>query len=65
MITPDLFKRFPGAREMAEAETDEILEYIKTCSYPNSKARYLMTGPAEFAIIGSLPPGFVVGNPNE
>lgn len=41
MITPDLLRRFPGAREMAAADTDEILEYIKTCSYPNSKARYL------------------------
>jgi len=41
MITPELLKRFPGAREMAAADTDEILEYIKTCSYPNSKARYL------------------------
>lgn len=41
MITPELFRRFPGAKEMAEADTDEILEYIKSCSYPNSKARYL------------------------
>jgi len=43
IITPDLLKRFPGAKEMAEAGTDEILEYIKSCSYPNSKARYLKT----------------------
>ena len=41
MITPELFHRFPGAKEMAEADTDEILEYIKSCSYPNSKSRYL------------------------
>lgn len=41
MITPELFRRFPGAKQMAEASTDEILEYIKTCSYPNSKAKYL------------------------
>jgi endonuclease-3 len=41
MITPELFRRFPGAKEMAEADTDEILQYVKTCSYPNSKAKYL------------------------
>ena len=41
MVTPELFRRFPGAKQMAEADTDEILEYIKSCSYPNSKAKYL------------------------
>ena len=41
MITPGLFRRFPGAAEMGRASTDEILEYIKSCSYPNSKAKYL------------------------
>lgn len=41
IISPGLLKRFPGPEEMALAETDEILEYIKSCSYPNSKARYL------------------------
>lgn len=41
MITPGLLGRFPGPRDMAAATTDEILEYISSCSYPNSKARYL------------------------
>ncbi|MDT8400422.1 MAG: endonuclease III [Bacteroidales bacterium] len=41
MITPGLLQRFPGPEEMAGASTDEILEYIKSCSYPNSKAKYL------------------------
>ena len=41
MLTPGLLGRFPGPREMAGATTDEILEYISSCSYPNSKARYL------------------------
>lgn len=41
MITPGLFSRFPGATEMGKASTDEILEHIKSCSYPNSKAKYL------------------------
>jgi len=41
MITPALMARFPTAEAMAEAEPAEILEYIKSCSYPNSKARHL------------------------
>lgn len=40
-VTPELFRRFPDARAMAEAEVDEVLEYIKSVSYPNSKARHL------------------------
>ena len=41
-VTPELFRRFPDARAMAEAEVDEVLEYIKSVSYPNSKARHLV-----------------------
>lgn len=41
MITPDLLKRFPDARSMAEADQSEIMEFIKSCSYPNLKAKRL------------------------
>ena len=41
MITPALMKRFPDACSMSKAEPSEIFEYIKSCSYPNSKAKYL------------------------
>ncbi len=41
MITPALMKRFPDAKSMAKAELSEIFSYIRSCSYPNSKARYL------------------------
>jgi endonuclease III len=41
MITPELMKRFPDAGSMAKAEQSEIFSYIKSCSYPNSKAGYL------------------------
>jgi endonuclease-3 len=41
-VTPELFRHFPDARTMAEAETDDILEYIKSVSYPNAKARHLV-----------------------
>jgi endonuclease III len=41
LITPGLLKRFPTPQEMAEAEPSEILEYIKSCSYPNNKSKHL------------------------
>ena len=40
-VTPELFRRFPDARSMAEVDEYELLEYIKSVSYPNSKARHL------------------------
>ena len=41
LITPALFKAYPEVTDMARAEPDEILEFIKSCSYPNSKAQHL------------------------
>lgn len=41
MITPALFEAFPTPEAMAGASQDEIFEYIKSCSYPNNKARSL------------------------
>ena len=42
MVTPDLFKRFPDAKTMAASEEGEVFEYVKSVSYPNSKARHLV-----------------------
>lgn len=44
-ITPPLLERYSGPREMAAATPEEVYEYIKTCSYPNNKAKHL-TGMA-------------------
>ncbi|HOP00344.1 MAG TPA: endonuclease III [Bacteroidales bacterium] len=41
MITPALLNKFPDPYAMAEAEPSEIFEYIKSCSYPNNKAKHL------------------------
>ena len=41
-VTPELFRRFPDAKSMAQVEADEVLEYIKSVSYPNSKAEHLV-----------------------
>ncbi len=42
MITPALLKRFPDPWNMAKADPVEVLEYIRSCSYPNNKARHLV-----------------------
>ncbi|MBS4013393.1 MAG: endonuclease III [Bacteroidetes bacterium] len=42
IITPPFFERFPIAEALAVASQDEVFEYIKTCSYPNSKAKNLL-----------------------
>lgn len=42
-ITPQLFERYPDAKSMAEAEADEVYEYIKSVSYPNAKAQHLVS----------------------
>lgn len=41
LVTPALFERFPSPAEMAAAPVEEILSYIKSVSYPNSKAAHL------------------------
>ncbi|HBS88799.1 MAG: endonuclease III [Bacteroidetes bacterium GWF2_38_335] len=41
MITPVLLKKYPTAFEMSLAQPEDILEYIKSCSYPNNKAKHL------------------------
>ena len=44
MVTPELFAKFPNAKAMSEASAGEVREYIKSISYPNSKAEYLVKG---------------------
>jgi endonuclease-3 len=41
MIMPALLKKYPDAESMARAEPEAIFEYIKSCSYPNNKAKHL------------------------
>ncbi|MCK5730180.1 MAG: endonuclease III [Draconibacterium sp.] len=41
-ITPELLKRFPTPQKMAEVESAEVFDYIKSCSYPNNKAKHLV-----------------------
>lgn len=41
-ITPDLLRRFPTPEKMAEAEAEEVFDYIRSCSYPNNKSKHLV-----------------------
>jgi len=42
IITPALFKAYPSVKELANAELEDILEYIKSCSFFNNKAKNLL-----------------------
>ncbi len=42
MITPALFKDFPTPEVMAASSPGVVFEYIKSCSYPNNKAKHLV-----------------------
>lgn len=41
MVTPVLFEAFPTPEVMMAASPDQIFEYIKSVTYPNSKAKHL------------------------
>lgn len=41
-VTPELFRHYPDAQSMAQADVDSLLEYISSVSYPNSKAEHLV-----------------------
>lgn len=42
MITPALFEAFPTPEVMAASSPEVVFEYIKSCSYPNNKAKSLV-----------------------
>lgn len=41
VITQDLFVQYPDVESLARAEIVDIYEFIKSCSYPNNKAKHL------------------------
>ena len=42
MTTPALFSAYPTPQALAEASFEDVLELIRSISYPNSKARHLI-----------------------
>lgn len=60
LITPKLFEDFPTPEVLAASSSDEVFEYIKSCSYPNNKAKSLV-GMAQKLMNdyeGEVPPTF-------
>src|ERR1035437_2593822 len=41
IITPPLLEKYPDPYSMSKASPEEIFEYIKSCTYPNNKAKHL------------------------
>ena len=41
-VTPALFAAYPGVGRLAEARPSDVLPYVSSVSYPNSKARHLV-----------------------
>lgn len=41
VITPPLFQKYPDVYAMAKATSDDIFDFIRSCSYPNNKAKHL------------------------
>ena len=42
MVTPALFAAYPTVHQLAQATEEDVLSYIKSVSYPNSKAQHLV-----------------------
>lgn len=42
MVTPPLFERFPSPQSLAAASFEDVFPYVKSVSYPNSKATHLI-----------------------
>ena len=42
MVTPALFAAYPTPQAMAAASVEDILQYVRSVSYPNSKAAHLL-----------------------
>lgn len=41
-ITPPLFQKYNDAFSLSQATTDDVFSYIRSCSYPNNKAKHLV-----------------------
>ncbi|PIE84672.1 MAG: endonuclease III [Bacteroidia bacterium] len=66
-LTPALFEAYPSAGHLARATEEEIFAYVRSCSYPNAKAKHLKgmaerlvadfggEVPGDFGALTSLP----------
>lgn len=42
LITPSVFEKFPDALSLSLSTQEEVFDLIKSCSYPNNKAKHLV-----------------------
>ena len=42
MVTPALFERYPSVRDMAEADRDELISYIRSTGFFNNKSKNII-----------------------
>jgi len=42
-VTPALFEHYPTPQDLAQAKVEEVYELIKSISYPNNKAKHLVS----------------------
>ncbi|HQV00908.1 MAG TPA: endonuclease III, partial [Bacteroidia bacterium] len=42
LTTPSLFKAYPTAVDLMDAQVDDVFALIKSISYPNNKAKHLV-----------------------
>ena len=42
MVTPALFEAYPTIAALADSNAEDVLKYIRSVSYPNSKAEHLV-----------------------
>ncbi|MFA6126947.1 MAG: endonuclease III [Bacteroidales bacterium] len=42
MLTPAFYERYPTVDALAVARQEDVFELIRSCSYPNNKARHLI-----------------------
>lgn len=42
LVTPALFKAFPSPEVLAQTSVEEVFSFIRSISYPNNKAKYLV-----------------------
>lgn len=42
IITPPFFEQFPDVYALASADTEQVFNLIRSCSYPNNKTKHLL-----------------------
>ena len=57
ILTPPLFEKYPGTKELANAELDDVKSFINSCSFFNNKAKniILMAQRVEEVYGGEVP----------